>query len=719
MPQNEVRVVITGDSRQLGTALGQAAGDLDGFSARAADIGGKIKGVGQSLTMGLTLPIIGLGVLFGQELGEAERVAAQTASAIKSTGGVAGVTASDVAKLSESLMEMSGVDDEAIASGQNLLLTFTNLRNGVGEGNDIFDQATRAALDMSVAMGSDMSTAAMQVGKALNDPIAGVGALRRVGVQLSEQQQQQIQDFMAVGDVASAQKIILGELATQFGGSAAAAGETASGQFARFRETLMNVGAEILTSLMPAFERLTGWLQRAADWFGNLSPQWQTFIAIAAAVAAALGPVLIVVGSLVTALPALGAALGAIFSPVGLVIAAIVALGAGLVWLYKNNEGFREWVQSVASTLRDWLGRAMEWITTTAIPALRVAFDWLMEKGREVAAWISENFGPVIESMGELVQAAATRIGEVIAWLRQFWADHGDQILATWSRIWEGVRAVVGPILNAIRGIIEGALQAIRGVIQVVTGLISGDWSTVWEGIRNVFGGVWNAIYAAVSGVLGAIWGAIRSTVEWIWGYWSGMWGRIRDFVAGIWGGIASAVSGGIAWMRGVIVGGFNGVVDFVSSIPGRITGFFSNAGSWLTSAGRRIMEGLLQGIRDAWNRVAGWLDGVADLIKSHKGPIEYDAKLLIPEGRAIMESLGRGLTVGFDAEVRPVVSGITGELGGNWQASGAAYSPVIAAGQSVELHFHGPVSRDAEGWLLDVIARANRRGLAAIPGVA
>ena len=84
---------------------------------------------------------------------EAQKVAAQTNAVLKSTGGRPSVTAKQVEKLAESLMLKSGVDDEVIQSGENVLLTFTNIRNEAGKGNDIFDQATKATLDLSVALG--------------------------------------------------------------------------------------------------------------------------------------------------------------------------------------------------------------------------------------------------------------------------------------------------------------------------------------------------------------------------------------------------------------------------------------------------------------------------------------------------------------------------------------------------------------------------------------
>jgi hypothetical protein len=182
-----------------------------------------------------------------------------------------------------------------------------------------------------------------------------------------------------------------------------------------------------------------------------------------------------------------------------------------------------------------------------------------------------------------------------------------------------------------------------------------------------------------------------------------------------MWQSAASSLGGVVQWIRG----GWEGVVSFVSGIPGRITGLFSGAGGWLQDAGRAIMDGLLSGLRSAWEKVRSFVSGIGNAIKSLKGPIDYDMRLLIPEGRAIMSGLQRGLAAGFDTEVRPELAAITGDIGspGRWQSAGGASGGV--GGNVTHLHFHGPVARDAEGWLLDLLARSNRSGASAIPGVA
>lgn len=193
---------------------------------------------------------------------DAELVTAKLNAVIKSTGGIAGITSKAALDLSSSLQQVTTYDDEAITSGQTLLLTFTKI------GKDVFPQATEAILDMSTVLGQDLRSSAIQVGKALNDPIQGVIALRRVGVQLSSAQENQIKQFMLTNNIAAAQGVILKELSTQMGGAARAAAETYSGRLAQLKnafgdlkETIGNMfigsAGESMVGLKVAVEEIT------------------------------------------------------------------------------------------------------------------------------------------------------------------------------------------------------------------------------------------------------------------------------------------------------------------------------------------------------------------------------------------------------------------------------------------------------------------------------
>ena len=192
----------------------------------------------------------GIGTMFAgfvKDAAESARIGRLTSQVIESTGGAANVTAKQVEDLATAISNKTGVDDEAIQSGQNMLLTFTNVRNEVGKGNDIFNQATQTVTDMSTALGQDTKSSAIQLGKALNDPIKGVTALQRVGVSFTQSQREQIKTLVESGDILGAQKIILAELGKEFGGAAEAAADPIS----RLTTIAGNLGEEIGGKVLP------------------------------------------------------------------------------------------------------------------------------------------------------------------------------------------------------------------------------------------------------------------------------------------------------------------------------------------------------------------------------------------------------------------------------------------------------------------------------------
>jgi hypothetical protein len=187
---------------------------------------------------------------------ESNKVAAQTAAVLKSTGGAAHVSATQVSDLATAISNKTGVDDEAIQSGENLLLTFTKVRNEAGRGNDVFNQATQTITDMSAALGQDTKASAIQLGKALQDPVRGVTALQRVGVSFTASQRDQIKALVESGHTLEAQKLILGELKTEFGGSAAAIATP----FDRLKVTFGNIQEQLGNALLPVLNRVATFL---------------------------------------------------------------------------------------------------------------------------------------------------------------------------------------------------------------------------------------------------------------------------------------------------------------------------------------------------------------------------------------------------------------------------------------------------------------------------
>jgi len=321
-----IAVEIVGDASSLERSYKKAARSTKGFEKNIEQTGKRgssmFKGLGRGI--GLATGALGVAGFAGaahaafSEMADAQKVSAQTTAVLKSTGGAANVSAGQVDTLANSLMRKSGIDDEAIKSGENLLLTFTNIRNEVGKGNDIFNQATSVITDMSTALGQDMKSSAIQVGKALNDPIKGVGALRRVGVQFTKAQEKQIKTLVATGHTLDAQKLILRELNKEFGGSAEAAGKTLPGKLNILKETLLNLGGSIAETLTPTITRL---VDKMVAWLSNSKNQQQVLNLVKSA-AAALTTVLKILS---TAFNTLSKLVGGSTNAIKLLIAAFVA----------------------------------------------------------------------------------------------------------------------------------------------------------------------------------------------------------------------------------------------------------------------------------------------------------------------------------------------------------------------------------------------------------
>ena len=238
-------------------AIQGLSNDIDGVATHTSSLGSVsdfvwggiiVKGI-EMAVQAIGKAITAIGDFFAstiQSAKESQDALANLNATIASTGGVAGVSSEQAQALASSLESVTKFSDETIINGEAMLLTFTQI------GSDIFPQATEAMLNLAQKFGS-VDAASVQLGKALNDPITGVTALRRVGVMLTDQQEEAIKKFMEEGDIMSAQKIILGELQTEFGGLAQAMGQTASGQAAIAMNQLDNfkelIGGPLLAAV--------------------------------------------------------------------------------------------------------------------------------------------------------------------------------------------------------------------------------------------------------------------------------------------------------------------------------------------------------------------------------------------------------------------------------------------------------------------------------------
>ena len=313
-----LRVTLGADSAAFET-------QMNGIAAKLQGIGKNLQLAGAGLTAGITLPFLKLGEAAYNAFAESEKAVAGLNAALASTGGKIGLTTEQLQKMAGELQKISTYDDDEIMSKVTTnLLSFGNISK------DVFQDAQKAILDISTRLGVDLQTATLKVGRAINDPVKGLGGLKSLGVQFSSSQEKMIAGLMKIGDRAGATKIILDQVFSKFGGQAEAAANTAAGRIQQMQNAIGSALEAIGGIIAPYVKAFAETVASIADAFTGLDPSIQNFIVVVGGIAAAMGPVLIAIGFLLPAITAIGPALALLASPIGAFVLAIAGISIAI-----------------------------------------------------------------------------------------------------------------------------------------------------------------------------------------------------------------------------------------------------------------------------------------------------------------------------------------------------------------------------------------------------
>jgi hypothetical protein len=656
--ERRAELPVRPDTRQFGRRLlGGMAGPL---KAAAGLMAGAF--AGRAIINGLRDII--------SEAREAAKVTRQINAVIKSTGGVANVSARDVDRLTTALSNKAGVDDELIAGGAAVLLTFKGVRNETGKNNDIFNQATTAALDMTAALNdgevsaSGLRRSNIQLGKALNDPVKGITALTRVGVTFDQGTKDRIKLLVSQGKTLEAQKIILRELGTEFGGAAAAAADPMQ----RLRVAVDNLKERIGLALLPTINRFVTFLTTTG--LPAISKLGTFFANAARSISREAG--------------GLGPTLGIKIDPARL-------LEVGKSWaqgiINGTIYGFRtgDWTQ-----LGGTLGTAMGKAIGTGVDLFRrltAKVDWL-QVGRDFGTKVGAALIGGGTLVASLLQAAAGvdwfAVGQSLAFImtplafgivsriveaifQQFKAHPWETTLAVLSLIPLGRAAgllaktlgrlpILGPLLKALSGagrLVEvpvfGLVRAIarfflRAIESAFPGVGArfGAWALRWIlGISAKYGQMRNAAIRFVGGLLAGVFGshglvtrAVGITIRLLTAPFRG---------AGRWlvGAGRSLVGGLVSGIRAL----FGAASSAAVTVTRLVTTPFRGAGRWLVGAGRSLVGGLVGGIRGMFSTASGAALQVTRLVVR---PFSSAGRWLLGHGRDLVGGLVSGIRAGL-----------------------------------------------------------------------
>lgn len=380
-----LRVTLGLDSAAFESGASKAERRARGLRKSMVSVGRGMQTAGKRMSIGMTLPIVAM----AKQAMEAQKIQERAEAAVKaglaSMGDAAGFNFEQLKRMASELQKNSLYGDEEILQKVTAnLLTFGNVSG------DAFTRVSQLALDLSARLGTDLQGSTVMLGKALNDPISGLSAMSRVGVSFTEQQKDQIKAMVGVGDVAGAQAVMLAELEKQYAGQARALASTDSGKIQQatmaIGDAFEKVGAIILPVVAEIALKVKSWAER----FQELSPEMQTMIVKAAALAASIGPVVAILGGVLSAAAPLAGVIAALASPFGLVA---IAVGAAGILIYKHWDEIKSFVVGGVEAIGVGLKRLVEFYKNLPVNVILAISDF----GPKVVEFLSSIAGMIKE----------------------------------------------------------------------------------------------------------------------------------------------------------------------------------------------------------------------------------------------------------------------------------------------------------------------------------
>lgn len=455
--------------------LGESGGLLGGLGGMLGTIGsvaGGIATAGISALSGVLMDSV-------QAAADAEKGQAALNAVLASTKGAAGITAQAANDLASSLQKVTPFEDDVVLGAENMLLTFTNIHANV------FPKATETVLNLAQAMGGDAKGAAMQLGKALNDPEKGISALTRVGVTFTEEQKAQIKAMQEAGDMAGAQGIILKELETEFGGAARAAGDTFAGKMAiaqnavgDLKEALGNALLPIITPLIGKLAELaTGAMPLVTSAIENVGPIIAGIAPYFDMVIGAIGDFIAMFTSGATQANTTASNLQTAFKTVWDAIT--------VIWFQAKTD----------------IGIIIDALMTIWRTEFNSALSFFDQNSADIQATFSEAWAQIKTIIG----TAITIIETVLTALAGFISAHGTEITGMFKGAWEIIKGIVDGTLTLISGILTAALQLMNGDTSGALETLKGTFTRVWDDIKGIVQGAWDFISNIVNMATDAI----------------------------------------------------------------------------------------------------------------------------------------------------------------------------------------------------------------------
>ena len=447
-----------------------------------------------------------------------------------------------------------------------------------------------------------------------------------------------------------------------------------SGQLTILMSQLQELAISFGEILMPAIRSIVGKVQEFVDKLNSMDEGTKKAIVKFALVAAAIGPMLIMLGKTVStvgttiktfssltksvaklgvklagssgSITSLGSALGAVAGPVLAVVAVVGTLVAAFTHLWNTNEEFRNAIIGIWEGIKAKFQEFTQGIVDR-LNALGFDFESIVDVLK--AAWdgFCKVLAPVFEGAFAAVSAVLGTVFDVITGILDVFIG---LFTGNWSQLWDGVKGIFSGVWNGITGIFSAALNMLKGIADTVLGWFGTSWSEVWTGIKTFFENIWNGITSFFTGVwdaitnvvsvgvqligsiLSAAWDIITLPFRFIWENCKEtiitVWDAIKNTVSTVINSVASVISTVMGAIRNVIStiwtaisekvsAVVNGIKTVVSTVFNAIKSVASTVWNGVKTAISTVVDGIKDKVSTVFNAVKNTVSSVFNGIKS------------------------------------------------------------------------------------------------------
>ena len=649
----------------------------------------------------------------GNNFATSESEIVAMATRLASAGTIAGMTSTDILALAAS---MSSVGIQAEAGGTAMTQTISAMTAAVAD----FEAGSTEDLE-KIAKVANMSAA--DFAKAWNEHpieavqnfIAGLGTLDEKGenatLVLDELGMSGVRQANMLKSLSLASGVLSDAITTSseaYKENAALSAEaekrygTMAAKISQLKARITEVAIEIGNTLMPYIEKAMTYIEGLVEKWKALDDEQKESIIRFAAIAAAIGPVLIVVGklvasvgsiisvggklvsgigSLISSMGGLSGVLAALTGPVGIVIAAVAALAAGFAYLYNTNDQFRASIQETIAALKENFARVVETVKPK-LEALGQAFQGFMDTLAPAFEFIFTTVVALINGIIETIAPLVDVVTNVVEFITNIIKAFLALLQGDFDSFSVYMNAAIQNVINVINGIIQAGIAFWTGIFKTFGVNIKQLFTTIWEAVKLV---VHTKIEDIKTNIV-EVWTAIK---EWI----SDTLTKIHDKFKEIFDKIKEAVSERINRVKETIVNGMEQAVDYIRSLPEK---FYH----WGADMVQNIIDGIQSKIDAVKAKVAELAQAIASYIHFSEpdvGPLS-NFHTFMPD---MIDMMVRGIDQGIP-KLQNAMNNMTGNMALQLQ-NGGSLGTSVANTNNISINVYGAQGQDPNA-LVDII---------------